>query len=243
MRREYHRWHSPHLNRDMEMLVFGHAGSAVLVFPTRDGCFHEYEDLRIVEHLQPRIEAGELQLFCLDNIAHESVYCFWCRPEDRIHRYLAYERYVLDEVFPLVERLNPDGGRIAHGLSLGAYFAANIAFRHPERFEKLVAFSGRYDLTRAVDIFQDLFSGHYDDAIYFNTPLHFLPALSDPALLEALRRMRVVLAIGREDPFMAQNKELHDILVAKGVHGEIYFWDGRAHQGWAWRRMAPLYLP
>ena len=27
MNREYHRWYSPSLGRDMEMLIFGHAGT------------------------------------------------------------------------------------------------------------------------------------------------------------------------------------------------------------------------
>src|SRR5689334_13567245 len=32
MHREYHRWYSPVLGRDMEMLVFGHAGARMLAF-------------------------------------------------------------------------------------------------------------------------------------------------------------------------------------------------------------------
>ena len=30
MNREYHRWYSPSLNRDMELLIFGHAGARVI---------------------------------------------------------------------------------------------------------------------------------------------------------------------------------------------------------------------
>ena len=37
MNREYHKWYSPRLGRDMELLVFGHAGLPVLVFPTSGG--------------------------------------------------------------------------------------------------------------------------------------------------------------------------------------------------------------
>jgi esterase/lipase superfamily enzyme len=44
MRRDYQSWHSPILGRRMEMLVFGHAGPPILVFPTSMGSFHEYED-------------------------------------------------------------------------------------------------------------------------------------------------------------------------------------------------------
>ena len=41
MNREYFRWYSHRLHRDMELLVFGHAGAKVLMFPTRDGRFWE----------------------------------------------------------------------------------------------------------------------------------------------------------------------------------------------------------
>ena len=69
---------------------------------------------------------------------------------------------------------SPHDCTIAHGLSLGAHHAANIAFRHPRLFRKLAAFSGRYDLTRAVEHFSDLMSGHYDDRVYFHMPNHYL---------------------------------------------------------------------
>lgn len=49
MNREYHRWYSHRLGRDMELLIFGHAGAKVLCFPTGDGRFYEYENLRLVE--------------------------------------------------------------------------------------------------------------------------------------------------------------------------------------------------
>ena len=243
MNREYHAWFSPSLQRTMELLVFGHAGEKVLVFPTRDGRFYEYEDLRIVDALRPWIERGALQLICLDNIAHESLYCFWCRPQDRFLRYQAFEHYVLDEVLPWLEGHSPAGELVAHGLSMGAFFAANFALRRPDVVRRLVAFSGRYDLTRAVEHFGDMLEGHYDDTVYFNTPLHFLPHLEQADILQNLRKMRVTLAVGRDDPFLPQNIELHEVLLSKAVSSELYLWEGRAHQGGAWRRMAPLYVP
>ena len=44
MNREYHRWYSRSLDRDMELLVFGHTGARVLVFPTSMGRFFQWED-------------------------------------------------------------------------------------------------------------------------------------------------------------------------------------------------------
>ena len=48
MKREYHKWSSPALGRDMEMLVFGHAGMPVMVFPSSCGRFFEFEDRGMV---------------------------------------------------------------------------------------------------------------------------------------------------------------------------------------------------
>lgn len=242
MNREYHHWHSARLGREMEFLVFGHAGAKVLVFPTRDGRFYEYENLRIVDALRPKIQAGLLQLFCVDSIDHETFYCFWCHPQDRIRRHILFEDYILNEIMPFMQTKNPHPCTIAHGCSLGAYHAANIAFRHPHRFQKLVAFSGRFDLTLDVEHFKDLFDGHYDENVYFHMPNHFLPNLTCKKQLNYLRKMEITFTIGKEDPFLQNNRELSDILRNKRIRHAMYEWDGRAHQGHYWRQMARLYL-
>ncbi|MDQ8197446.1 hypothetical protein QEH56_04765 [Pelagicoccus enzymogenes] len=91
MNREYHKWWSPRLQRQMELIVHGHAGDRVLVFPTRGGRFYEYENLGIANSVRPRIEAGELQLYCVDSIDQESFYCWWAHPAGRIQRHLQYD--------------------------------------------------------------------------------------------------------------------------------------------------------
>ena len=62
MHRSYHRWYSRTLGRDMEMLLFGHAGAPVLVFPTSQGRFYEYEDRGMVGALAEHLEQGWIQL-------------------------------------------------------------------------------------------------------------------------------------------------------------------------------------
>jgi len=242
MNREYHRWHSHRLGRDMELLVFGHAGAKVLVFPTRDGRFYEYENLRLVQSLAHKIDAGQLQLFCLDSIDWETFYCDWCHPSNRIRRHNQFEQYILHEVMPLMAAKNGHACTIAHGCSLGAYHAVNIAFRHPHLFQKVTALSGRYDLTLNVEHFRDRFGGHYEQDIYFHMPSHYLPNLDCHWRLEHLRRMDIVLVIGRDDPFLDNNRHLSHALWSKGVGHRLHEWDGRAHSGYYWRRMAPLYV-
>jgi esterase/lipase superfamily enzyme len=226
----------------MELLLFGHAGAKVLVFPTRGGRFHEYEDLRLVDTLAHKIEAGYLQLCCVDSIDSESLYCFWAHPSGRIRRHMQYEKYVLEEVFPFLSQQNTHPCTIAHGCSLGAFHAVNIALRHPHLFQKVAAFSGRYDLTLNVEHFSDLFNGYYDEDIYFNTPTHFLANLECSSQLEHLRRLDIVLTIGEADPFLDNNRHLSHLLHQKGVPHQLHVWHERAHSAYYWRRMAPLYI-
>lgn len=242
MNREYHKWWSWRLGREMELLVIGHAGAKVLVFPTREGRFYEYEDLRMPQVLKDKITAGQLQFFCVDGVYQESVYCHWAHPEDRIRRHAQYEEYILHEVIPFMNSRNPHPCIISHGCSLGAYQAANIAFRHPGLFKKLAAFSGRYDLTLDVEHFSNLFSGYYSDRVYEHTPTHFLPKLDCPRQLQGLREMDMIFTIGKEDPFRENNELLSRILKTKGIPHQIHYWEDRAHSGYYWRRMAQLYV-
>lgn len=242
MKREYHKWFSPHIGREMELLVFGSAGARVIVFPTRDGRFFDYENWRMVAALQDKIEAGLLQLFCVDSIDRESLYANWAIPADRMKRHLDYENYILTEVAPFSARINPHFTLIAHGCSLGGYHAMNIALRHPDRFGKVVALSGRYDLTETIGSFRGLFDGHYDDLVYFNNPLHYLPRISDETLLAKLRQMEIVFVIGKEDIFLENNRKLSQALREKNIPHTFTIWEGEAHRAREWRQMVRWYL-
>ena len=78
MEREYHRWFSGALGRDMEMLTFAahgwKKGTPVLVFPTSCGRFYEFEERGMVEAVRRQIEDGRIQLFCVDSVDAESWY-------------------------------------------------------------------------------------------------------------------------------------------------------------------------
>ncbi len=226
----------------MELLIFGGAGAKVLVFPTREGRFFDYEDWGLVEALAPSIEAGQLQLFCVDSVDSESLYCGWRSPPDRIQRHKQYERYIIEEVIGFMRSQEANAFLIAHGCSIGAYHATTIALRYPGLFGKLVALSGRYDLTRPTGSFIDLFDGYYDHDIYLHTPTHFLPQLQDVDSLQALRKMEMVLAVGHEDPFLHSTRELSQSLTSKGIEHHFAVWEGEAHRARYWRKMVQLYL-
>src|SRR5262249_55584178 len=105
MRREYHRWHSPSLGRDMELLVFGHGGARLLAFPTSMGRFYEWEEHGMAGVLGEHLDRGWLQLFCVDSVDGESWYCRWAEPAGRVRRHEQYEHYLLTEVLPFTQNV------------------------------------------------------------------------------------------------------------------------------------------
>ena len=226
----------------MELLIFGRSGTRVIVFPTRVGRFYDYENWGLIAALRDKIDAGWLQLYCIDSIDAESFYCSWAHPRGRIVRHKQYENYILGEVIPFSLHRNPESALIAHGCSMGAYHAVNIALRHPGLFCRVVALSGRYDLTRGVGSFRDLLDGYYDEDVYFNNPSHFIPNITDSEILEQMRRMEVTIAIGETDAFLENNLHFRDILQGKGIRPSFHIWSGEAHRASDWRKMVSGYF-
>jgi esterase/lipase superfamily enzyme len=225
----------------MELLVFGHSGAAVLFFPTRTARFYDYENWKIVDAIQDKIEQGFLQLFCIDSLDAESFYAS-IPPADKIKRHLQYEQYILKEIIPFINIKNKSNWLIAAGCSLGGYHAVNMAFRYPQLFKKVVSMSARYDLTLTADSFPDLLNGYFDDTIYYNMPSRYMPNLTDQAILKEIRKLNISLVIGREDPFFDNNKQLSNVLTEKRVAHHLHVWDQEAHRPRYWAKMVQLYL-
>ena len=235
MNREYHIWHSPSLNRNMELLVFGHGGSRVLVFPTSMGRYYEWEDRGMMGALAEHIERGWIQLYCVDSVDEESWYARGKDPGARAWRHVEYEHYLLHEVLPLMSSKNPTPYLITTGASFGAYHAMNFALRHPDITNRVIAMSGLYDIER--------WAGDYrDDNLYYNCPCLYIPNESDEGRLKRLRQLDIIMAIGREDSNIENNRWLSGALWGKGIGNALREWDGWAHDWPWWLKMIQLYI-
>jgi esterase/lipase superfamily enzyme len=234
--REYHKWRSPRLGREMELLQFGHAGVPVVVFPTSGGRFFEFEDRGMVSAVQERVEAGQVQFFCLDSVDNESWYNQKAPPRQRIARHCQYEEYILQEAIPFLRRRNQDPRLVALGCSFGGYHATNIALRHPELFTAVLSMSGAFDLT-------GFLGGYYDQDCFENLPTHYLRALADPWFLERYRQNRYTLATGWDDQCLKQNQTLDQVFRERGIPHQLHIWESPNSHDWpTWQRQIREYL-
>ncbi len=235
MHRSHHRWHSPALGRDMELLVFGHHGAPVIVFPTSMGRYFDWEDRGLVAALSEHLEQGWLQLVCVDSVDAESWYCGWAHPSGRVRRHLQYERYVLDEVVPGLRLHNDNPFWMTAGCSFGAYHAIAFGLRHPHLVRRSIGLSGIYDVKGFLD-------GHYDDEVYFVNPVDFTANLHDPGQIAVLQRQDIILVTGRDDVNRPSNELLSANLWRAGVGNALRVWDGWAHDWGYWKDMLRLYV-
>ncbi len=219
----------------MELLVFGHAGAKVLVFPTSMGRFFQWEDTGMIAALSAQLENGQNQVFCVDSVDEESWYAKQKPPGDRAWRHVQYDSYLLNEVVPFMAARNDNPYLMTTGTSFGAYQAVNFAFRYPQLVNRVIGLSGLYDVKR--------FTGGYsDDNVYFNNPCDFMKNEHEAARLEAFRRMDIILAVGRDDSSCYNNEYLSGILWGKEIWHALRIWDGWVHDWPWWKQMIGMYI-
>jgi len=236
MRREHHKWYSKDLGRDMELLHFGHDGTPMLVFPTSLGKYFEYEDRQMVATVGDRIEAGYLQITCVDSVDAESWYNKQAHPYWRVQRHLQYERYVMNDVVPFMRERSRSHRFMTTGCSFGAYHAMNFGLKHPDIVTDIVAMGGSFDIRQFMD-------GWSNDDVYFNNPPDYLAHMGDPWYLDRYRQMRIVMATGEHDHRWDENERLAGIMRMKSIPHQLYVWGDNTGHDWPWwLKMARWYI-
>jgi esterase/lipase superfamily enzyme len=217
------------------MLVFGHAGHPVVLFPTSQARFYEYKDFGLIEAARHHVEAGRVKLYCPDSIDGASWYNRGIHPADRVKTHMAYENAIVHQLFAHA-RADTGRPRVAvAGCSFGGYHAVNLALRHPDQVGHLFSMSGAFDVRQFLD-------GYYDDNVYFNNPVDYLPGLDDPWFLHHLGHMGIVLGAGEWDICLAANQDFSRQLDARGIRHWFDLWRWAKHDWPLWRDMFPRYL-
>jgi len=239
MQRDFHRWYSHRLGREMGVVVYGHWGSPMIAFPTSGGDEWEFERQGMIGAMAHAIDSGRVKLFCVNTNHGDSFENRGAHPRHRSWMQRQYDEYVVQEVMPFV-RHHCRTGDIAiwtMGASLGAYHAANTLFKHPDVVKRCFALSGVYDMRRFMD-------GAYDDNFYFNNPVDYLANLSDPWALGHLATCDIHVATGH-GPW-EKSEEAHrlsSILWSRGIRHHLDDWGPMGGHDWPyWKHQMREYL-
>ena len=191
--KEVYRWYSPNVERDVQLVRWGHFGIPVLLFPTAGGDAEEVERFHLIRALKPLLEHGRIKVYSTDSIAgkawisreHSGEYC------SRLQN--LFDAYIYEEVTPAIRRdCQSDSIEIlTAGASIGAFNAVASVCRHPDAFKLAIAMSGTFDLSKYLD-------GRFNQDFYFSSPLHFLPGL-EGLVLDLLRTRFILLPSGEGD--------------------------------------------
>lgn len=238
MERELTSWYSPALDREMPVAMYGHYGFALLLVPTAAADYLEYERFQMMESLAPLIDSGKMKVFSVNSINKESWLNNEMHPPHKGIRHNQFNEYIFNEVVPYIKsKTSDDTPIIISGASFGALHSMNLFLKRPDLINGVIAMSGVYDLT-------EYSKGHYDDQVYFNSPIHYIPNLTDDWYLGKIRSGKIIIATGSgayEDP--EANRRFSGVLNDKGIPHELDIWGEDITHDWpTWRKMLPHFI-
>jgi esterase/lipase superfamily enzyme len=239
MDRKITSWYSPALNKEMPIASYGHFGFAILLIPTAAADYLEYERFQLIDAIAPFINSGKCRVFSIDSMNKESWMNNQMLPEHKAIRHNQFNDYVFNEVIPFIRNSTSDETMIyTCGASFGALHAMNLFMKRPDIINGAISMSGVYDLTEYT-------KGFWDDQVFYNSPVHYIPSLNDNWYLDKIKashHIHIYTGSGNfEDPDAAKN--FGGILYTKGIWYDLDVWGPDIHHDWpTWRSMLPYIL-
>jgi esterase/lipase superfamily enzyme len=232
-------WYSHRLHKEMPIAVYGYYGFALLLVPTAAADFLEYERFQLMDAISPFIDSGKVKVFSINSINNESWLNNEMEPKHKIIRHQQFNEYVYEEVIPFIRtHTSHETPIIIAGASFGALHSMNLFLKRPDLLNGVIAMSGVYDLTEYT-------KGYYDEDVYFNSPQHYLPNLTDHNILEQVRRSHHIHLFSGSGPYEDPNasRTFASLLYNKGINYELDIWGSEWPHDWStWRHMLPHYL-
>ncbi len=239
MVRNTNSWYSPSLQKEMPIVAYGDYGFALLLVPTAAADYLEYERFQLMESLAPVVNSGKVRIFSVNSINNES----WLNKEmegaHKAIRHNQFNNYIFDEVIPFIKtNTSQETPIIICGASFGALHSMNLFLKRPDLINGVIAMSGVYDLTEYT-------KGYWDEQVYYNSPVHYIPNLQDEWYLRHIRNSQHIHILSGggeyEDPHATE--KFSAILHAKGIAHNASVWGPEWTHDWpTWRAMLPLYL-
>ena len=229
------------LGEDMHVIAYGKKGLPVVVFPTQGQAPESLEEVGVIDELADYLDSGTIQLFCTETVDDES----WGGtgdPAERAQRQETYYHYVVDELVPLVAKMNKSKARpLALGFDAGATQASIVALRRPDLFQGCVCLSGCYDARR-------YFGDWMDATLYDNTPVAFLSQMPvDHPYVAVYNQRQLLFCTGQEASeadALRSTREMGEQFARLGVDVWCDYWGADVTHTWFWwKKQLRYFLP
>lgn len=238
MEGQYNKHFSNNLQREMEYKTYGKKGRPVLIFPSQDGRFFDFENFGMIDVLAPWIEKGEIRAICVDGIDGET----WSnRSADnrwRIEQHERWYHYVTEELIPEVRKRKTETF-IVTGCSMGAFHAGNFFFRRPDIFDSVIALSGLYTAGYGFPMYSD-------DLTFMNSPIDFLREMpADHPWMDLYKKRNIYICVGQgkwEDELLESTRALDTVLCQRGIPANMDYWGFDVDHDWCWWRVQLPYF-
>ena len=242
MRREQHSLWSDAMGSAGDVIVYGHYGRPVLVFPSEQGRCYDFENNGMIGVVSEHIEQGRVKLYCVDSFDGASWSAQDLSLEERARQHSRYEQWVLGSVVPFIAADTGGSDILTTGCSMGAYHAANFVLKRADLFPAALCMSGVYDVSA-------LGWGERGENVYFNNPMDYVANLVGDHLEWLRSRVSLLLVCGQgqwEDTTGAldSTRQFAGVLGEKGLRHEMDLWGYDVPHDWpSWRAQFAHHLP
>jgi len=232
-------WYSPSLNKEMPIATYGYFGFCLLLIPTAAADYLEYERFQLIQALEPYINTGKLKVYSIDSMNKESWMNNEMIPSHKAIRHNQFNQYVYEEVIPYIRNQSGQNTFVyTCGASFGALHAMNLFLKRPDIINGVISMSGVYNLAEYT-------KGFWDDQVYLNSPVHYIPNLTDSWYIEKIKashHIHIYTGSGdHEDP--EANRKFSQILWDKGIWHDLSVWGNDVKHDWpTWRKMLPFII-
>jgi esterase/lipase superfamily enzyme len=206
--------HSPAIGGAGNVVIHGHYGRPVLVFPSESGSAWDYENNGMVGAVGDLVEAGRVKLYCVDAF-------------DSGERW-RYESWILDQVVPFIhEDLGGPQDIVATGCSMGAFHSANFVLRRADLIPAAICLSGNYEF----GITGEVAGFHGDHLDWIRSRASFLLVCGQGMWEDSTGALE-------------STKRLAWLLGEKGIPHELDLWGHDVPHDWpSWRAQIAHHLP
>lgn len=233
--------HGEGANRDFDLVVYGSKGQPVIAFPEADASCVCWENNGMVAALADLIEAGTIQLFCVDSLDDESWHATGALDEYRRQNLADWFDFIEHELLAFVGTTSTSRRRpLLVGAGMGAMNVTVALLRKPAAYAGLLALSGTYDVRALV--------GDWAVPEWLAFSPVDLVANLDPAsdVVKALKDGQLAFVSGQEGSETGAWSQslLEERMAALGIDATFELWGYDVSHDWCWwQEMCRQLLP